>query len=120
MTPPPAAPVSRLAAGDILAPDGIMLSPNGRYRCHNQPDGNLVLSVVDGAPYWATNTGTTADQAGNLNMQHDGNLVLYRADGTPAWNAYTSGVDASAALEDSGRLVVRVPTALWQSDPPTS
>jgi len=117
---PPAAPPSGLASGAALAPDATLESPDGRFRCHNQPDGNLVLSVVGGAAYWASNTPTAADAAGNLNMQADGNLVLYRADGTPAWASRTTTPGATAQLQDDGNLVVYDPagTPLWASGPP--
>ncbi|MGW4645155.1 hypothetical protein [Kitasatospora sp. NPDC004289] len=88
-----------------------------------QPDGNLVLSLVNstGGPDHAMwSSGTWGNPGAYAEMQADGNLVVYRQDGTALWSTRTWGSPgAKAYFNQAGNLYVLVANvsskALWES-----
>jgi hypothetical protein len=112
-----AAPTPRLVAGEWLQPGQFLASPKGNYRLTMQPNGDLVLFVVQcpqPSPFcptslWAYWTLGTAGQPGNrLTMQRDGNLVLYSQTGRVVWATMTNRTGNANVLQmqDDGNLVV--------------
>jgi surface antigen len=101
----------QLTAGQGLAGNQWIRSPNGQFTALMQTDGNFVLYGPHGA-LWSTRTGGSS--GGSLSMQADGNLVLYR-NGAAIWLSGTAGYsDVSLVLQDDGNLVLyRGGTPLW-------
>ncbi len=92
-------------AGDVLHPDDVVRSRDGRFELVYQLDGNLVL-YHHGAPLWASNTHGTAP--GAVFMQHDGNFVMYDANNVPIWSSVGSHGHPGAWLivQDDGNVVI--------------
>lgn len=109
------APRSTVPAGGRMAPDTTITSPDGRFRAHMQPDGNLTVIAPGEKPVWAT--GTSGNPGASLEMQGgDGNLVVYSAAGRALWAAGTGGnPGAFLDMQDDGNLVVYTSDrrALW-------
>ena len=104
MMVPPAEAADRLGPGAVLTPGAYLASASGQFRCHLQPDGNLVV-YQGNQPIW--HTGTAGQPIVRAVMQPDGNFVLVRNDGRPAWWTQTSGFpNAVLVLHDNGALVI--------------
>ena len=120
-TGPPEAPAGTLAAsavrtmqaGDQLAPNEYLESPDGNYALFVEPTGLLTLYGPTG-PYWIRDDTETAVA---LVMQGDGNLVAYDAGGAALWSSGTYAPGAVLAMQNDGNLVIYRPngTAAWSS-----
>lgn len=100
-------------AGQVLADNARITSPNGQYQLVMQSDGNLVVYGAGAARWW---TGTNGPGR-RLVMQGDGNLVIYR-DSTPLWWSGTHGLSGSQLrMQDDGNLVIYGPSgrAWWST-----
>jgi hypothetical protein len=90
-----------------LHPNNGLASADGRFLLWMQPDGNLVLYIINSGTYtglWATNTvGTGANVA---YFQSDGNLVLYNSAGS-VWssNSYNNPC-ATLSVQNDGNVVI--------------
>lgn len=110
------AATSVLAAGGTLATGASLVSPNGRYACIMQGDGNLVVYRSGGVAIW--NSGTGGQGPSKLIAQGDGNLVIYKNGGGATWSTSTNGVSAPRlVMQDDGNLVLYDNTnrAVWCS-----
>jgi hypothetical protein len=95
---------SILNANEALYANEYLTSPNGRFICIMQGDGNLVVYQDGFIPLWSSNTaGTPADRC---IMQGDGNLVLYSASFSAYWSIGWQSPGAYVAMQDDGNLVV--------------
>jgi hypothetical protein len=95
---------SILYPNEILYANEYLTSPNGRFICIMQGDGNLVVYQDGFIPLWSSNThGTPSDRC---IMQGDGNLVLYSANFTPYWDIKWQSPGAYAVMQDDGNFVV--------------
>ena len=92
-------------AGSALNSGDFLLSPDGRYRLVNQPDGNLVQQVaLSGRVLWETGT---AGGESLLIMMPDGNLLLMpKVGGEPSWSTGTSGDSPNFQVQNDANLKV--------------
>jgi hypothetical protein len=99
-------------------------SPNSKFRCVLQADGNLVVyrmgdSTGDNTPLqmsatWSTGTYLAVIDKENdlkltrpkLSIQSDGNVVIYARNNTVVWNTNTRGKDVAMGLDNDGILFV--------------
>ncbi|CAJ1953279.1 unnamed protein product [Sphenostylis stenocarpa] len=85
------------------------------------PSFIAAISYTGGNPVvWTVDKGTAVDSGGSLQFLTSGSLRLVNGSGTSVWDSGTAGA-TSAALEDSGNLVISNSTGtLWSSfDNPT-
>jgi Astacin (Peptidase family M12A) len=103
---------SILNSNEVLYVNEYIVSPNGRFKCIMQGDGNLVVYQDDSTPLWSSNTyGTPVDRC---IMQGDGNLVLYSSNSTPYWSIGYQSAGAYLVMQDDGNLVVyNNGSAIW-------
>jgi hypothetical protein len=103
---------SFLYPNEVLYVNQYLTSPNGRYICIMQGDGNLVIYQDNLIPLWSSNThGTPVDRC---IMQGDGNLVLYSANYTAYWSIGWQSPGAYLVMQDDGNLVVyNNSVAIW-------
>jgi hypothetical protein len=101
---PPDNPKSVLYPNEVLNASDYLISPNGRYKCIMQADGNLVVYLDNFNALWGSKTyGTGADRC---IMQSDGNLVIYSPDYTSHWSIGWQSPGAYLVMQDDGNLVV--------------
>jgi len=105
--------------GEVLTPDALIRSADGRFRLHYQNDTNLVLYRDHPAtvPLWAA--GLHPGGLGVTIMQRDGNLVVYNAQGRPVWASGTDGNPGSWLwVQNDGNLVIYRPDGapIWASN----
>lgn len=94
----------RLHAGDTLAVNDQLRSPDGRYELVYQPDGNLVLYNASMNAFGASNT--FGKPAGHAIMQSDGNFAIYGPDGAFEWNTGTTVAGSQLVLQNDANLVI--------------
>lgn len=115
---PPAGSPHVLFAGDVMWPNEIVHSYDGRFHFMYQGDGNLVLFDADWEPLWSS--GTPGIAPGMVAMQHDGNFVMYDEAGTPVWSADGSWGHPGAYLivQNDGNVVIydEDGTPLWETE----
>ena len=96
------------------------MSPNGVFRLVLQPNGELVLYMVEAAharPLWSSQTARAAVQG--CFMQADGNLVLAAVDGSVLWHSGTAQhPGAQLEVQDDGNVVIydASHTPLWATN----
>lgn len=92
-------------AGSALNSGDFLLSPDGRYRLVNQPDGNLVQQVaLSGRVLWETGT---VGWESLLIMMPDGDLLLMpKVGGEPSWSTGTSGDSPHFQVQNDANLKV--------------
>lgn len=108
-TPGPVTVGTVLRAGEELAKNEQLCSPNGGHCLIFQNEGNLVVyRPADGGFVWGLNqTGTDFTRNARVAMGTDGNLVAYAASGGSTWATGTQGnAGATLELRDSGEMVV--------------
>lgn len=107
---------SVLNTNEVLYANDFIVSPNGRYKCIMQGDGNLVVYQDNSVALWSSNTyGTNADRC---IMQSDGNLVLYDGNFTAYWSIGVQSYGSYLVMQDDGNLVTYnngVATWSWAS-----
>jgi hypothetical protein len=118
----PSALAGAMQPGEVLYPDHMISSANGRFRLTYQYDGNLVL--YDGrTPLWAS--GTNGQPVGACVMQGDGNLVIYgpkdifNPNGKPIWDSGTwQSPGSTLVVQDDGNVVIYRPdgTPVWATN----
>lgn len=111
-----ATPPTSLFAGQNLAVQGSLVSPDGGVKLTVQTDGNLVLYNRNSVAIWNTNTAGTGPN-NKLSMQTDGNLVLYTPANGALWNSRTRGKGNTATVQNDGNFVIYSAThkALWST-----
>jgi hypothetical protein len=105
VAPGPVGPAAMLGTNEQLGVNGVLATPDGRYRLVVQGDGNVVLYSGDGEARWATNTVGVLNP--RLVVQDDGNVVLYSGNGKARWATNTVGtLNPRLAVQGDGNLVV--------------
>lgn len=113
--PPPVPGCGLLLPGQLMAPNDILLSCDGRFQVQLQGDGNIVLRVPEYVGLW--HSATHGNSPSGLVMQEDGNLVLYGTNGGAIWHTNTHGnPGAFLVMQDDGNLVIyRGNSPLWNT-----
>jgi len=114
-----AAPGGNILPGTTMQLGNWAISTNEVYVLILQPDGNLVLYQVIGAPpvpngsflgyaMWSTGTNVTDGPGASFAIQTDGNLVVYDANGNWVWQSGTENEAPPAELrvQTDGNLVL--------------
>ena len=110
-----------LDAGQVLAPDQSVSSPDGKFQLVYQRDGNLVLYDSDRVRAWSSET--EGETAGRAMMEADGDFAIYDAGGSQVWSAGTGSHPGSYLIvQNDGHLAVYAPgyIALWTGDDPSA
>jgi hypothetical protein len=105
-----------LDAGQVLAPDQSVKSPDGRFELMYQRDGDLVLYGPGRVRVWSS--GTEGETAGRAITEADGDFVVYDADGSEVWSAGSASHPGSYLIvQNDGHLAVYAPgyVRLWMS-----
>lgn len=115
--PPPPIVRGRLNAGQSIANNQSVTSPNGRTQLVMQADGNLAIYDLGRGHTAIWGSGTNGKGGVSAIMQPDGNFVVYNAQHQPVW---ASGTDnhpgAYVSVQDDGNVVVYAGTQpLWSS-----
>ena len=77
-----------LHSGEQLLRNQYLESPNRKYRCYFQGDGNLVLRrTSDMKSLWSSRSHGRG--GARLKMQRDGNLVIYTSSNSAIWSTKT-------------------------------
>ena len=96
---------SILKVNEVLYTNDYLLSPNGKYKCILQNDGNLVIYQDNLTAIWSTNT-----QRANVHrcvMNSSGNFFIYDTNNLIYWHTGSMASGASfLAMQDDGNLVV--------------
>jgi Protein kinase domain len=115
---PPTGRAGILAAGQVLAADQRLISPDDKYILLMQGDGNLIVFNPLGMGVWSSES--YPHPGSYLQMQRDGNLVVYGSGHTAIFSSNTGGHPGSdAEIGNDGSLAVYSPahTVLWSSGP---
>lgn len=102
-----------LYSGQVLASNGKIVTPTGKYQLIMQSDGSLVMYRADGTIRYSM-----AKNGAYAVMQQDGNFVEYNSNGVALFNTGTGNSTPTPNLlhiQDDGNLVVYSPSwvPLW-------